>query len=167
MQVHEVVDHPRLQVVLQSVDDDLAAHIDDLAICHVLLVLIERLIHPLIHLYPLPEVLCRLFGILTSVVRTSELHLLDVAHDQVFIVALALHEERLYALGVAAVLDPAAARLGGVGGIKNGDQVVGRLEPFQHVVDGCFSGGAAEALALLVRGVEEAGGGLRGVCAAV
>jgi 6-phosphofructo-2-kinase / fructose-2,6-biphosphatase 2 len=35
VQIHQVVHHPRLEVVLYPVDDDLRANIDDLTVCHV------------------------------------------------------------------------------------------------------------------------------------
>ena len=42
MQVHQVVDNSRLKISLDVVDDDLAAHVDQLDICQI--VLRDRLI---------------------------------------------------------------------------------------------------------------------------
>lgn len=124
MEVHQVVHHATLKVVLYAVDDDLAPDIDDLAVCHVFLVLVQRLVHPLVHGYPLPEILCCLFRVLTLIVGRGQLHLLDVRHDQLFVIALGLHEQCLDALGVAAIFDPSSSGFRRVGSVEDGDQVL-------------------------------------------
>merc|ERR1711939_44513 len=104
VQVHQVVNYSTLKIVLYPVDDDLTAHIDDLAVCHVRLILIHRLVHPLIHRDTLSEILCRLLRILPLVIRRRKLHVFDVGHDQLLIVAFGFYEQRLDSLGIAAVL---------------------------------------------------------------
>jgi len=147
---------------LDAIDDDLAPHIDDLAVRHVRLVLIQRLIHPIIHADPLSKILRRILGIQPRIIGARELDLLDVRHDQLLVVAFALDEQRLDAFGVAAVFDPPPSALGRVGGVEDRDEVPGGLEPLRHIVDRGFGGGFTHALAFFVRGVEEGGGGVRG-----
>jgi hypothetical protein len=167
VQVHEVVHHSRLQIVVYSVDDDLASNIDDLAICHVGLVLVQSFVHTLVHRYPLSEVDRRLFWVLAFIVGAGGLHFADVGHDHILVVALALNEKRLYSFGVANILDPATAAFCAVCGVKNSNEVVLSLEPLQHVGNGCFCSCLSEALALFVVGVEEICCGLGSVIAAV
>ena len=143
VQVHEVVDHAALQVILYPVDDDLAADVDDLAVRHVALILVQRLVHPFIHPYPLPEILGRLFRILTLVVGTRGLDFEDIAHDDVLFIALALHKDRLDVLRITALFDPPPAVFRRVGCVEDRDEVARRAEPLAHVVDGGFGGGAA------------------------
>lgn len=109
VQVHQVVNYSALEIILYPVDDDLAANIDNLAVCHVRLILIYRFIHPLIHRDTLSEILCRLLRILPLVVRRRKLHVFDIRHDQLFVVAFGFHEQRLDSLGIAAVLDPSTS----------------------------------------------------------
>ena len=112
MQIHQIVNHPALQIVLYPIDDDLAPNINDLAVGHIRLVLIQSLVYPLVHSYPLSEVLCRLLGILPLVVGACCLYFENVAHDHIFLVALALHEQRFDTLGIAALLDPTSSVFG-------------------------------------------------------
>jgi len=152
---------------VNPVDDHLAADIDNFAICHVGLVLIQSFVDALVHRYPLSEIFRRLLGILAFVVGAGRLHFADVGHDHIFVVAFALDKQRLDTLGVANILDPTAAALGAVCGIENSNQVVLSLEPLQHVGHGCLCGSLAESLALLVVGVEEVCCRLWGVMATI
>lgn len=133
VQIHQVVHHPTLQVVLYPVDDHLLPDVDNLAVSHVRLILIQRLIHPLVHPDPLPEVLRSLFRILTLVVGRRSLDLLDICHDQLLVVALALDEQCLDALRVTPVFDPTPPGLRGVGSVEDGDEVSRGAEPLAHV----------------------------------
>jgi len=145
----------------------LTPHINDLAICQVRLVLVQRLIYSLVHHDPLPEVLRCLLGILTLVIRACQLYLFDVAHDELFVVALALHEQCFDPLGIAAVFDPPTALFRRVRSVQNSDQVTGRSEPLAHIVHGRLSSCTTQTLSLFVGEVEETGIGLRCVRAAV
>lgn len=167
MEVHEIVHDSTLKVVLQSVDDDLAANVDDLAVCQIRFVLVERLIHPLIHSYPLSKVSRCLFWILTNIVWTRRLDFLDIAHNEIFILALALDKECLYTLGITSVLDPPSSRLRTVRGIKDGYDMTRRAKPFAHVGHCSFSSSLSKTFALLVRCVEEAGIWLRSCCSSI
>ncbi len=143
MQIHQIVHHPALQVVLYPVDDDLTPNIDDLAVCHIRLVLVQCLVDPLIHLDSLSEILRCRFRVLSHVVWARRLHLHDVRHNQLLIIALGLNEQGLNALGVAALLDPTSPRLGAVRRIEDGNQMAGGAEPMAHVIHrgfgGCFA----------------------------
>lgn len=152
---------------MNPVDNHLAADIDDFAICHVGLVLIQSFVDALVHGYPLSEIDRRLLGILAFVVGAGRLHFANVGHDYIFVIALALDKQRLDTLGVANILDPATAAFGAVCGVEDSNEIVLSLEPLQHVGDGCFCGGLAKALALLVVGVEEVCRRLWGVVATI
>ena len=167
MQIHQVIYHSRLKIVVNPVDDHLAADIDNFAICHVGLVLIQSFVDALVHGYPLSEIDRRLLGILAFVIGAGGLYFANVGHDHILVVALALDEQRLDTLGVANILDPTTAALGAVCGVKNSNEVVLSLEPLQHVGDGCFCGGLAKPLTLLVVGVEEVCCRLWGVVATI
>jgi hypothetical protein len=167
MQVHEVVHYSRLQIIVNPVDDHLAANVDNLAICHVGLVFIQSFVDALVHRYPLSEIFRRLFGVLAFVVRASRFHFANVGHDHILVVALALNKECLDTLGVANILDPTTAAFGAVCGVQNGDKIVLTLEPLQHVRNGCFCSGLAKALTLLIVGIEEVCCGLWGVVATI
>ena len=140
---------------MDPVDDDLASNVDDLAVCHVGLVLVQCLVDLLVHCDSLSEVERRLFWVLPFVVGAGRLDLTNVGHDHILVLALALNEQRLDSLGIADVLDPAAATLGAVCGVEDRNEVVLSFEPLQHVGDGSFGGCPAKSLALLVVRVEE------------
>ena len=167
MQVHEVIYHSRLQIVVNPVDNHLTADINNFAVCHVGLVFIQSFVDALVHGYPLSEIDRRLLGVLALVVGAGRLHFANVGHDHLLIIALALDKQRLDTLGVADILDPTTAALGAVCGVENSNKVVLSLEPLQHVGNGCFCGGLAEALAFFVVCVEEVCCGLWGVVAAI
>ena len=88
VQVHEVIHHPTLKIVLYAVDYDLGADIHDLEICEVVLVaiLVNGLIDLLIHLDPLAEVQGGHFRILILIIGASSLDVADVGHYQVLVV---------------------------------------------------------------------------------
>ena len=68
MKIHEVVHDSALQVILNLVDDDLLADIDQLHVCQVLFILIDCLINLLIVSYPVSKVQCSRFWVLAFVV---------------------------------------------------------------------------------------------------
>lgn len=68
VQVHEEVDHARLQVVLDLVDDDLLADVDELHVREVFLVFVDRLVHFFVVEDAVAKVLHRGFRILAFVV---------------------------------------------------------------------------------------------------
>lgn len=140
---------------MYPVDDDLASNVDDFAVCHVGLVLVQCLVDPLVHCNSLSEVERRLLWVLPFVVGTGRLYFTDVGHDHILVLALALNEQGLDSLGIADVFDPAAATLGAVCGVENRNEVVLSFEPLQHVGNGSFGSRPAKSLAFLVVCVEE------------
>ena len=56
MQVCEVVNEARLQVVLYLVDGHLMADVGDFDVCEMLLGFVDRLVNPFVVLYPIAEV---------------------------------------------------------------------------------------------------------------
>jgi hypothetical protein len=166
VQVHEIVDHATLQVILNRIDNNLLPDIHNLQIREVILIFINCLVNLLVIANAIAEILRSLLWVLANVVGRGGLDFEDVAHDQLFIVALTLYEERLDSLFLAALLDPAAARLRAVGGVEDGDDAA-RLEPGYHVVDSCFRGRTAHALSLHIIDVEEVGGRMGVVVSAV
>ena len=166
VEVHEVVNHPTLQVVLDAIDNDLLADVHDLQIGQMALVLINGLVHLLVIPDALYEVRRSTFRVLALVVGGRGLDLEDVAHDQGLVVTFRLDEERLHPLGITPLLDPASALLGGVGRVEDpNDPSVG--EPIQHIRHRRFGRRPAHSFALLIRGVEEIGAGLGGVLPSV
>lgn len=92
MQIHQIIHHPTLQIILYPIDNHLAPHIDDLAVRQIALVLIQRLVHPLIHPNPLPKILRRSLRILALVIRARGLDIADIAHNQLLVIALTFDE---------------------------------------------------------------------------
>jgi len=166
MQVHEIVNNPTLQVVLNRIDDNLLAHIHNFQVCKIALILIDCLVDLLVVANTLTEILCSRLGILAFVVGGGGLDFEDIAHDQLFVVAFALNEQCLDSVFVAALLDPTAAGLRTVRCVENGDDAA-LLEELQHICDGGFCGGLSHALSLQIIDIEEIGGWVGVVLSAV
>lgn len=167
MQVHQVVNNPTLQVILDSIDDALFAHVHNLEVCEIVLGVINCLIDLLIIANAVSEILGSLLGVLANVVWRSGLDLKNVAHNEIFIVALALNEQCLNTLLVASLLDPSAALLCAVGGIENGNDSVLLLEPENHIVDGSLRSCTSDSFTFGIIDIEEIGGGLGSALASV
>lgn len=88
MKVHQIVHNSGLQVVLDSIDDNLFANVHDLEIREMALFIIDCLIDLLVVLYAVSEVLGSLLGILANIIRTCGFDLKDVAHDYILVIAL-------------------------------------------------------------------------------
>jgi len=166
VQVHEVVDHTTLQIVLDPIDDDLLANIHDLQVGQIVLLLVDGLVNLLVIANALSKVLDSRLGILTLVIGGCSLDFEDVAHDDVLVVALRLDEESLYALCITSFLDPASACLCRVRSIEDPNDA-SLCEPLQHVRHSSFGSRSAHPLTLRVALVKEVGSGLRGVLASV
>ena len=167
VKVHQIIDHAALQVILNPVDDDLAADVDELDVRQVLLILVDGLIDLLVVADAIAEVLRGHLGVLADVVRACGLDLEDVRHNEGFIVAFGFDKEGLDAFGDATALNPLAAGLGGVGGVQDGDDAVAAGEPAQHVSHRRLGRGTTKTFALGIGRVEELSRGLRGVGAPV
>lgn len=68
MQVHEIVDDARLEIILQSVDDDLMAYVDKLAVGEVCLVLVHGLVDSLVIANAVAKIEGCSLGILANVI---------------------------------------------------------------------------------------------------
>lgn len=88
MQVLKVVDQTAGQVILDLVDDDKRAHIDQLDVGVVLLVLIDRLIDFFVVADAIAEIFCSGFRVLTLIIWRRRLDFEDVVHDEALIIAL-------------------------------------------------------------------------------
>jgi len=166
MQIHQIVHNPTLQVILNRIDDNLLAHIHNLQIRKIILVLINRLVHLFVVANTVSEILCSLLRILANIVGRRGLDFENIAHDQLFIVAFALNEQCLDSVFVAALLDPTASGLRTVRCVENGDDAA-LLEELQHICDGGFCGGLSHALSLQIIDIEEIGGWVGVVLSAV
>lgn len=155
MKVHEVIHNAALQVVFYLVDDDLLADIYELYIRQVFLVLIDCLVDFFIVPDPIAKVLSGNFGILPFVVGRGSLDFQDIAHDQVFIVALRLYIQGLDIVGFATLVNPSTAGLGRVGGVQDCHDSFALFEPFHHVHHGGFSSGMTKTLPFRIRGIKE------------
>lgn len=168
MQIHEVVDNAALEIILDAIDDDLLAHVHELEVCVFILVAvgIESLVNFLVHLDSFAEVLGCLFGILTLVVRACGLNVTDIGHDELLVVAFALHKEDLDSMSSAGLHHPLAAVLCGIGSIEDADNASSR-EPGKHVGDGSLGSLTAFPLAFCVVHIEKVRSWLRSIIAAV
>ena len=167
MKVHEVVNDATLQVVLDAIDDDLAANIDEFDVGHVRLILVDGLVDLLVVADPVAEVTGRFLRILTDVVWRGCFDFANVAHDEILVVTLRFHEHCRNLLIIATVLYPATSRFGRVGRIQDGNGTAVGFEPVDHVLDRCFGGDASETLSFGIRRVEELGGRCRRVGTAI
>jgi len=109
VEVHQVVHHTALQVILNGVDDDLFAHVDQLDVSEIFLVLVDGLVDLFVIADPIPKIFCGLFRILTFVVGRTGLDLEDVGHDQSLIVTLGLDVDGVDIVGRAFLIYPATA----------------------------------------------------------
>ena len=167
MKVHEVVNNSALQVILNLVDDDLLAHINQLHVCRVLFILIDRLINLLIVPYPVPKIQCRRFWVLSLIVGRCGLNLDDICHDGLFRITLGLHKDRLDTVGIAALTHPSSSSLCRIGSIQYSDSSPFCLEPLEHVFHGGFRCSMPHALAVFIGCIEEVGCGLWGILSAI
>ena len=167
MKVHEIVDDSALEVVFDLVDDDLLAHIDQLYVCQVLLILIDGLVNLLIIPYPVPKVQCSRFWILTLIIgrRCFDFH--NICHDGLFRIALRLNKERFDAIGLAALAHPSSSSLRRICSVEYSHDPPICFEPLEHVIHRSFRGSMPHALAIFVGCIEEVGSGLWGVLSAV
>lgn len=168
MQIHEVVHDTTLQVILNAVDDDLFANVQnfEVGILVFITVLVKSLVRRLIFADAIEKVLRSGFRILATVVRAGGLDVTDIRHDNVLIVALAFDEQNLDAVFDASLADPFSPLLGRIGSIEDRDNP-SSAKPGEHVDDGCFCGGATLPLALGIVGVEEVGSGLWSIVAPI
>lgn len=167
MEVHEVVDDSALEVVFDLVDDDLLAHIDQLHVCQVLLVLVDGLVDLLIVPYPVPKVQRSRFWILTLIIGRRCLDFHDVCHDGLFRITLGLNIERFDAIGLAAFTHPSSSSLCRICSVEYSHNPPICLEPLEHIIHGSFRGSMPHTLAVFVGCIEEVGSGLWGVLSAV
>ena len=167
MEIHEVVDNSTLKVVLDLVDDDLLAHIDQLHVRQVLLVLIDRLVNLLVIAYSVPKIQRSRLRILALIVWRGSFDLDDVCHDGLFRITLGLHIERLDVVGVATLTHPPSSSLCRVCSIQYSHRSTVFLEPFEHVLHGGFRSSMPHTLAVFIGCIEEVGCGLWGVLSAV
>lgn len=164
MKVHQIVDNSTLKIIFDLADDDLFSNIHDLEISQVGLFSVG--VDGLVDLFIIADACAEIegsgFRVLATIIRAGGLNIADVGHDKLFIIAFALHKESLYSMGVASLENPFSSFRGGICGIKDTDNTTG-AEPVEHVGDGGLGGGPAFSLAFGVIGVEEVGGGLRGI----
>ena len=168
VQIHEIVNDATLQVVLDTIDDDLLAHVHELEISVLILVtiVVNRFVDLLIHLDAVAEILGRLLGILATVVGTGRFDVADVGHDELLVITLALYKEDLDSMVLKSVHNPFAALLCRVSGIKDADDTP-RLKPSEHVVDSSLGSLATFAFTFGIVHVEEVSSGLRSIMTTV
>jgi hypothetical protein len=90
MEVHQIIHHSTLEIVLDLVDNNLLAHVDQLDVGEVAFVLVNALIHLLIITDSVAKIGCGRFWVLTLIVGRRRLDFQYVGHDQLFVVALGL-----------------------------------------------------------------------------
>ena len=133
VEIHEVVDDTRLEIVLNLVDNDLFADVDEFDVGEVLFVFVDGLIDFFVVADAVAEILSGNFRILAFVVGGGGLDFKDVAHDDFFVVALRLHVEGVYGVGVTPLSYPSPPRFCRVCCIQYRHDSLVFLEPFDHV----------------------------------
>lgn len=144
-----------MEVVLDSVDDDFRANVDDFAVCKIRFILVQRLIYLLVHADSITEIFRCIFGIHAFVVRARRLHFEDIAHYEIFVVAFTLNVKRFDVFRVAALLDPSPPSFCTIGRIEDRNQIVGSFEPIAHISNCCLCCCLSQFLAFFVRSVEK------------
>lgn len=165
MEVHREINDPRLEVVGYFIDNDLRANVDKLDVGQI--GLCNRLVNLFVVPNTIPKVPRSHFRVLADVIWRGGFYFKDVAHDQIFIVTLALNEEDIVALSLTALRDPFSPALGRVCSIKDPDMATLVFEPAEHVGNSGFSSRTTEALTLKIASVEKVGCGLWSVRTAV
>jgi hypothetical protein len=150
MQIHQVVHDSALEVVLNLVDNDLFANVDQLDICEVTLILVYCLINLFVVSNAIAEIGRGNLRVLADVVWGRRLDFQYVAHDEVFVVAFGLDEESLDIVRSASFLYPPSSALCRVCRIQNCNQPLALGKPLAHVIDSCFGGCFSEALSFWV-----------------
>lgn len=167
MKVLDIIDEAAGQIVLDTIDDDLSADVNELDIGIKVFILVKSLIDFFVVADTSHKVFCSFFGVLANVVRGSGLDFTDVVHDQVVVIAFGLDEERSNACKATGIVDPFSTLLGRVGRVENCHLPVCSPEPVDHVRDCCFSSSTPESFPIRVGVVEERRGRLRGVLAPI
>lgn len=158
MQIHQVIDNSTLQVILNPVDDDLLANVHDFEIRVVALisVSIDGLVHFFVVSDAVSEVLRSFFRVLTLVIGTGRLHIPNVGHDYILVVAFALHKQYFDAMLFTCFNNPFTALFGGIGRIQDTNSAAG-AEPGQHIRDSSLCGSSSLAFTFWVVVVKEIG----------
>lgn len=157
VKIDQVIDKTTGKIILDEIDDDLVAHVDELNVSIALFGLVDGLIYFFIIRDPLPEIPGRFFGILTFVIRRGCLYFQDVAHDQLLIVTFRFDEDGVDAGGGNAFMHPFTSISCRVGGIEDGNRIVFvRAEPAQQVRHSGFGSCSPRLLPLGILWLEEA-----------
>lgn len=147
-----------MQIVLNTIDDNLFANVHNLEICIVALVAVT--INRLVDFFILADALAEISGgvlwVLALVVWAGCLDIENVGHDDLLLVAFALDKEDFYTVGLADLVNPFAALLCRIGRVEDADDTAS-FEPFQHVCNSSLSGRAALSFALCIVEVEKVG----------
>lgn len=162
MEIHEVVYHATLQVILYAVDDNLTADVHNLQIGIVAFVTIavNGFVHLFVILDPVTEVQCCLFRVLAFIIRTRGLDVSDIGHYQVFVIAFGLDEQYLDALARANVHNPFTPVFCGVCCVQDPNDT-SLLEPAKHIRYRGLCSSLPPSFALGIAYIEEVGRRLR------
>ena len=150
MEVLNVVNKTTGEIVLNLIDNDLGPDINQSHISEMTLIIANRLVRLLVVMDPVHKVPRRNFRVLALVIRGTGFDFADVVHNEFFVAADRLDEERLDSGGTARVVDPLTTRLGRVGRIEDGNLTVGVVEPGDHVADRSRGSSATQAFAVWV-----------------
>lgn len=168
MKIHKIIDHATLEIVLDTIDDDLLSNIHHLEISILILiaVIIDCRVNIFVHLDAATEVDGCGLGILPTIIGASELDVTNIGHDEFFVVAFAFDEHCLDTMFGTSVEYPFSTLLGRICRIKDADDASG-AEPSQHVGHSSLCCSFAFPLTLLVADVKKIGCGLGSVIATI
>ena len=160
MQVHEIVNYAALQIVLDLVDDDMLADVDEFDIGQVFFVVADCLVDFFVVADAIPEILGSHFGILAFVVGGCGFDFEDVAHDQSLVVTFRFDVEGFDVVCFTSLVHPPSTCFGGVGGVEYGYYSLTHFKPLDHIGHRGFSCSVTQSFAFWVTLVEEVGCGL-------
>ena len=156
-----------MQIVLDLVDDDVFADVDEFDIRQVFFVVADGLVDFFVVAYSIAEILSGDVGILAFVVGGGGFDLEDVAHDQCVVVTFRFDVERFDVVGFTSFVHPPSTCFGGIGGVEYGYYSLTHFKPLDHIRHGRFSCSMTQSFALWVTFVEEVGCGLWSVGASI
>jgi len=135
VQVHEEVNNAALQVVLDTVDENLSTNVHDLEVGKIVLItiLIDGLVDLFVMTNPLSEILRGFLRILANIIGAAGLNVADVGHDQFFVVALGFHKQDFNSLAANLVEHPFAALFCAVCSVEDAHDAALLFEPLEHV----------------------------------
>ena len=161
MEILDVVNESAGKIVLDLIDDDGRANIDQLDVCVILFEFINGLVGHFVVANSSAEIKSSSLRVLPSVIGRCSLDLTDVVHNKILVVANRLDKQRFNASIVAGFINPLTASFGRIGGIEDRNHTPVLFKPAKHVVHGSLGSGLPHFFALWIVRIKEFGRRLR------